>query len=67
MSNQTTTDAPVAMTPEQKFFFDLRGWILLPSVLSEPEIEEDESRGLCRRETELSRRTPKRSSTIPQS
>jgi hypothetical protein len=27
------------MTPEQKFFFDLRGWILLPSVLSEPEIE----------------------------
>ena len=28
------------MTPEQKFFFDLRGWILLPSVLSEPEIEE---------------------------
>ncbi len=28
------------MTPEQKFFFDLRGWILLPSVLSEAEIEE---------------------------
>ena len=28
------------MTPEQKFFFDLRGWILLPSVLSESEIEE---------------------------
>ena len=35
-----TTDAPVPMTPEQKFFFDLRGWILLPSVLSEDEIEE---------------------------
>lgn len=34
------TDAPVSMTPEQKFFFDLRGWILLPSVLSEDEIEE---------------------------
>ena len=34
------TDAPVPMTPEQKFFFDLRGWILLPSVLSEAEIEE---------------------------
>ena len=28
------------MTPEQKFFFDLRGWILLPSVLSAAEIEE---------------------------
>ena len=34
------TDAPLPMTPEQKFFFDLRGWILLPSVLSEDEIEE---------------------------
>ena len=33
-------DVPVPMTPEQKFFFDLRGWILLPSVLSETEIEE---------------------------
>ena len=40
MSNQTATDTPVAMTPEQKFFFDLRGWILLPSILSEAEIEE---------------------------
>jgi len=38
--NQTSPDAPVTMTPEQKFFFDLRGWILLPSVLSESEIEE---------------------------
>jgi len=28
------------MTDEQKFFFDLRGWILLPSVLDESEIEE---------------------------
>ena len=35
-----TTDAPVPMTSEQKFFFDLRGWILLPSVLSETEIKE---------------------------
>ena len=34
------TAPPVAMTPEQKFFFDLRGWILLPSVLPEAEIEE---------------------------
>jgi hypothetical protein len=30
---------PIPMTPEQKFFFDLKGWILLPSVLSETEIE----------------------------
>ena len=31
----------VAMTEEQKFFFDLRGWILLPAVLTdEREIEE---------------------------
>ena len=35
----TATDAPVPMTPEQKFFLDLRGWILLPAVLSEDEIE----------------------------
>ncbi|MCE2397188.1 hypothetical protein J4G02_22005, partial [Candidatus Poribacteria bacterium] len=35
-----TTDVPVPMTSEQKFFFDLRGWILLPAVLSEDEIEE---------------------------
>ena len=40
MSKQTSIDASVPMTPEQKFFFDLRGWILLPSVLSESEIEE---------------------------
>lgn len=32
--------APVPMTPEQKFFFDLNGWLLLPSVLSPAEVEE---------------------------
>ena len=31
-------DAPIPMTEEQKFFFDLRGWILLPGVLSDAEI-----------------------------
>ena len=31
--------APVPMTDEQKFFFDLRGWILLPGVLTQDEIE----------------------------
>lgn len=39
-THSITTDAPVPMTSEQKFFFDLRGWILLPAVLSEDEIEE---------------------------
>ena len=29
---------PIPMTAEQKFFFDLRGWILLPGVLSDDEI-----------------------------
>ena len=33
------TDEPVPMTEEQKFFFDLHGWILLPSVLSATEIK----------------------------
>ena len=30
---------PVPMTDEQKFFFDLRGWLVLPSVLSGAELE----------------------------
>ncbi len=29
-----------AMTEEQKFFYDLRGWILIPNVLSPAEIDE---------------------------
>ena len=32
-------EAPVPMTPEQLFFFDIRGWMVLPSVLRESEIE----------------------------
>lgn len=40
MSKETLNGEPVPMTPEQKFFFDLRGWILLPSILSDSEIEE---------------------------
>ena len=40
MPNDTSTDVTVPMDPEQKFFFDLRGWILLPSVLTNSEIEE---------------------------
>jgi hypothetical protein len=39
-SSSAWTVAPIAMTDEQKFFFDLRGWILLPSVLTPEEIEE---------------------------
>ena len=33
------------MTDEQRFFFDLRGWMLLPAVLSEREI--DAARAEC--------------------
>jgi hypothetical protein len=29
----------IPMTDEQKFFFDLKGWITLPAILSEDEIE----------------------------
>ena len=32
------TTAPIPMTDAQKFFFDLHGWIMLPSVLSSAEI-----------------------------
>ena len=35
-----SVDEPAPMTPEQKFFFDLRGWILLPAVLSTTEIQQ---------------------------
>lgn len=34
-----TSAAPIPMTDEQKFFFDLKGWITLPAVLSSEEIE----------------------------
>eukprot|EP01043_Picozoa_sp_COSAG02_P093625 COSAG02_NODE_30127_length_556_cov_1.971554_1_plen_97_part_01 len=33
-------DASHGMTPEQKFFFDLKGYILLPQVLSPSECAE---------------------------
>ena len=33
------------MTDEQRFFFDLRGWMLLPAVLSQQEI--DAARAEC--------------------
>ncbi|MBB15874.1 hypothetical protein CMK22_11420 [Candidatus Poribacteria bacterium] len=35
-----TADKAIPMTDEQKFFFDLHGWILLPSVLSTTETKE---------------------------
>ncbi len=35
---ESGNDAPIPMTEEQKFFFDMRGWILLPGVLSDAEI-----------------------------
>ena len=37
---ESTSTTPIPMTEEQKFFFDLKGWILVPSVLSDSEIEE---------------------------
>ena len=36
-ATDTKTDA-IPMTDEQKFFFDLKGWLLLPAVLSDDEI-----------------------------
>ncbi|WP_309693624.1 phytanoyl-CoA dioxygenase family protein [Armatimonas sp.] len=30
----------IALTEEQRYFFDLRGWMLIPSVLSEDEVAE---------------------------
>ena len=33
------TRPPVPMTEEQKFFFDLRGWLVLPAVLADAELE----------------------------
>ncbi|MEE2830829.1 MAG: phytanoyl-CoA dioxygenase family protein [Candidatus Latescibacterota bacterium] len=35
----STMTAAIPMTDEQRFFFDLRGWILLPSILSEAEVD----------------------------
>lgn len=40
MSEEGKINEAIPMTPEQKFFFDLRGWVLLPSILSDSEIEE---------------------------
>ncbi|MEE2710507.1 MAG: phytanoyl-CoA dioxygenase family protein [Gemmatimonadota bacterium] len=36
---EKSDSTPVPMTDEQRFYFDLRGWILLQSVLSDSEIE----------------------------
>jgi hypothetical protein len=34
------TTPPVPMTDEQKFFFDLQGWIVLPAVLADADLEQ---------------------------
>ena len=39
MTTSTAEPSTVAMTDEQRFFYDLRGWILLPAVLTADEIE----------------------------
>ena len=36
---------PIPMTDEQKFFLDLRGWLVLPAVLEEDEIAEVKAEG----------------------
>ena len=33
------TTPPVPMSDEQKFFFDLRGWLVVPAVLTAPALE----------------------------
>lgn len=42
-TNAALHEPPVPMTAEQKFFFDLRGWILLSAVLSTTEIDKMKS------------------------
>ena len=39
-NSTTSSPTPAPMTEEQKFFFDLKGWILVPSILTETEVEE---------------------------
>ena len=65
MSKETFNDAPVPMTPEQKFFFDLRGWILLPSILSDAEIEEMKAKSM-RAQDKVIKAHFRTSLTIPQ-
>ena len=50
----TTSPPPIApggMSPKQRFFFDLKGWLLVPSVLSQEDCEaykaEIEAGGSC--------------------
>ena len=40
LADSAWREEPIPMTQEQKFFFDLRGWISLPAVLTSEEIEE---------------------------
>jgi hypothetical protein len=40
MNDESAIQDSIPMTDEQKFFFDLRGWLLLPSVLTAEEVEE---------------------------
>ncbi|MDA0840854.1 MAG: phytanoyl-CoA dioxygenase family protein [Planctomycetota bacterium] len=39
MNDKNSIQDFIPMTDEQKFFFDLRGWLLLPSVLNAEEID----------------------------
>ena len=57
MSKETFNDGPVPMTPEQKFFLRLTGLDFIAINIIGLRNRRDESRGVCRRKTKLSRRT----------
>ena len=42
--------AVVPMTDEQKFIFDLKGWIAIPGVLSEDEIDSVKAHVIAQKE-----------------
>ncbi len=62
MLTRTTADGTpvIPLTQKQKYDFDRNGWLLIPSVLSESDI--DEMRGFCRtlQETPMSIAEPER-------
>ena len=64
MTDAELTTQVIPMTDEQKFFFDMRGWILLPSILSADEVAELKSKSTQARRMPT-RASCKRCSTTP--
>ena len=58
-NSDQSIDQATPMTPEQKFFFDLRGWIVLPAVLKPKEIEEMKAEVYGGARTKLPRKVTK--------